>query len=412
MNRYEQRRRRVLDRLQFGEMMVLYSGESVACSLDEGYDFEANHHFFYLTGLRRENMALVLANTHNPAHVILFIEEPIPEMERWTGRRVTIDEAKAVSGIDDVRYIDSVDSLISRCIARETVEAAYFDCYRNAMSDVDSYNMHKAKRFMQAYPAITLKDAHPMIAAMRMVKDEDEVKTLERAIDVTDKGLRRVLATLEPNRMEYQQQAEFEYEIRMQGAERVSFPTIAGSGINGCMLHYGTNHCKLEDGKLLLLDLGARVDGYCADITRTYPINGQYSPRQKQIYDIVLRANREIAKAARPGVTLRELNDRGKKVLAEGLTAIGKIQSADEIGKYYLHGVSHHLGIDTHDCAVREDLGLRAGMVISDEPGLYIDEEEIGIRIEDDLLITDTGCRVLSEAIPRTTEEIEALMAR
>ena len=265
---------------------------------------------------------------------------------------------------------------------------------------------------MQAYPAIALKDAHPMIAAMRMVKDEDEVKTLERAITVTDQGLRRVLATLEPGRMEYQQQAEFEYEIRMQGAERVSFPTIAGSGMNGCMLHYGTNQCKLEDGKLLLLDLGARVDGYCADITRTYPINGKYTPRQKQIYDIVLRANREVAKAARPGVTLRELNDLCKKVLAEGLTAIGKIQSADEIGRYYMHGVSHHLGIDTHDCAVREDLGLRAGMVISDEPGLYIDEEEIGIRIEDDLLITDEGCRVLSEAIPRTTEEIEALMAR
>lgn len=147
---------------------------------------------------------------------------------------------------------------------------------------------------------------------------------------------------------------------------------------------------------------------HCAPTRSTESI-----PRaQKQIYDIVLRANREVAKAARPGVTLRELNDLCKKVLAEGLTAIGKIQSADEIGRYYMHGVSHHLGIDTHDCAVREDLGLRAGMVISDEPGLYIDEEEIGIRIEDDLLITDEGCRVLSEAIPRTTEEIEALMAR
>jgi len=126
----------------------------------------------------------------------------------------------------------------------------------------------------------------------------------------------------------------------------------------------------------------------------------------------VLRANRAVAEAARPDVTLRELNDLCKKVLAEGMMAIGKIQSAEEIGRYYMHGVSHHLGLDTHDCAVREDLGLRAGMVISDEPGLYIDEEEIGIRIEDDLLITDTGCRVLSEAIPRTTEEIEALMAR
>ena len=203
-------------------MMVLYSGESVASSMDEGFEFEANHHFFYLTGLRRENMALVLANTHHPAHVILFIEEPIPDMERWTGRRVTIDEAKAVSGIDDVRYIDSVEGLISRCVARETVEAAYFDCYRNAMGDTDSYNMQKAKRFAQQYPTIALKNAHMMLSAMRMVKDEAEIKTLERAIAITDQGLRRVLATLEPGRMEYQQQAEFEYEIRMRGAERTT----------------------------------------------------------------------------------------------------------------------------------------------------------------------------------------------
>ncbi len=282
----------------------------------------------------------------------------------------------------------------------------------DAVGDADMYNMTKAKAFMAQYPTITLKNAHQLVSAMRMVKDDTEVATLERAIAVTDQGLRRVLATLEPGRMEYQEQAEFEYEIRMQGAEGVSFPTIAGSGINGCMLHYGTNHCKLEDGKLLLLDLGARVDGYCADITRTYPINGKYTPRQREIYDIVLRANREVAKSARPGVTLRELNELCKKVLAEGLMAIGKIESADQIGTYYMHGVSHHLGIDTHDCAVNESEGLRAGMVISDEPGLYIDEEEIGIRIEDDLLITEDGCRVLSEAIPREAEEIEALMAR
>mgnify|MGYP004468909753 FL=1 len=412
MNIYEERRSRVLSQLAFGEMMVLYSGESVPCSMDEGYAFEANHHFFYLTGLRRENMALVITNTHRPAHVVLFIEEPIPTMERWTGRRVTIEEAQKISGIQDVRYIDSLNAFVGRCVARETVNTAYFDCYRNAVGDADMYNMTKAKAFMAQYPTITLKNAHQLVSAMRMVKDDAEVATLERAIAVTDQGLRRVLATLEPGRMEYQEQAEFEYEIRMQGAEGVSFPTIAGSGINGCMLHYGTNHCKLEDGKLLLLDLGARVDGYCADITRTYPINGKYTPRQREIYDIVLRANREVAKTARPGVTLRELNELCKKVLAEGLMAIGKIESADQIGTYYMHGVSHHLGIDTHDCAVNESEGLRAGMVISDEPGLYIDEEEIGIRIEDDLLITEDGCRVLSEAIPREAEEIEALMAR
>jgi len=392
-------------------LLILYSGVGVPASMDEAYPFEANHHFFYLTGLRRENMALVLNRAAEKPRTVLFIEEPVPSMERWTGRRVTLEEAKTVSGIDDVRYIDSLEAYLGRCVARETVNHAYFDCYRDAMGDADSYNMAKAKAFAAVYPTIRLLNAHPMLAAMRMVKDETELAAMKKAIALTDEGLRRVLSRLEPGQMEYQAQADFEYAIRMGGAEGTAFATIAGSGLNGCMLHYGTNHCRMEAGSLLLLDLGAKADGYCADITRTYPVSGTYSERQRQIYDIVLAANRAVAAAAKPGMTLAELNNLCKDVLAEGMMKLGKIESPEEIGKYYMHGVSHHLGIDTHDAAV-DGAKLAPGMVITDEPGLYVDEEAIGIRIEDDLLITEDGCVVLSEAIPRKAEEIEALMRR
>ena len=405
------RRAAVLEKMGAHSLRVLYSGESVPASMDEGYPFEANHHFFYLTGLRRENMALVLSTSAAEPKTVLFIEEPVPAMERWTGRRVTKEEAAAVSGIDDVRYIDSLPGAISRFMTREWVESAWFDCYRDAMGDVDSYNMRKAKAFAAAYPAVTLNNAHPMLATMRMRKDENELATMQEAIDLTGRALHHVLTRLAPGQMEYQAQAEFEYAIRYGGAEGTAFATLAGSGLNGCMLHYGTNHCRMEDGKLLLMDLGAKVLGYCADITRTYPVNGRYTPRQKEIYDIVLAANRAVAQAARPGVTLAQLNDLCKQTLADGLIRIGKIESAEEIGRYYMHGVSHHLGIDTHDATGPDALALAPGMVITDEPGLYIDEEEIGIRIEDDLLITQDGCTVLSEAIPRTTEDIEAIMA-
>ena len=405
------RRAAVLEKMGAHSLMVLYSGESVPASMDEGYPFEANHHFFYLTGLRRENMALVLSTSAAEPKTVLFIEEPVPTMERWTGRRVTKEEAASVSGIDDVRYIDSLPGAISRFMTREWVESAWFDCYRDAMGDVDSYNMRKAKAFAAAYPAVTLKNAHPLLATMRMRKDESELATMQEAIDLTGRALHHVLTRLAPGQMEYQAQAEFEYAIRYGGAEGTAFATIAGSGLNGCMLHYDTNHCRMEDGKLLLMDLGAKVRGYCADITRTYPVNGRYTPRQKEIYDIVLAANRAVAQAARPGVTLAQLNEICKQTLAGGLIRIGKIESAEEIGRYYMHGVSHHLGIDTHDATGPDALALAPGMVITDEPGLYIDEEEIGIRIEDDLLITQDGCTVLSEAIPRTTEEIEAIMA-
>jgi len=410
MNRYEMRRAEVLRRMEKGAVMVLFSGEGIPQSMDDCCPFEANHHFFYLTGLRRENMALVLSRSSSENKTILFIEEAVPSMERWTGRRVTKDEAKEISGVSDVRYIDSLPAALGRMVAREAVSTAYFDCYRNAMTDVDSYNMQKAKAFAAAYPTVALRNAHPMLAAMRMVKDEEEIACIRKAIDLTDKGLRRILQTLKPGMMEYQAQAEFEYTIRCHGAEGTAFATIAGSGINGCMLHYDTNHCQMEDGKLLLLDLGAKKDGYCADITRTYPVGGKYSERQKQIYDIVLAANLEVTREAKPGLTLKQLNEICKKKLAEGLMAIGKIENEEAIGTYYMHGVSHHLGLDTHDAIAHDETPLVPGMVITNEPGLYIDEEEIGIRIEDDLLITEDGCEVLSKDVPRTTQEIEALM--
>ena len=412
MERWTQRRERVLDQMQESSVLVLYSGQSIPSSLDAEHPFEASRHFFYLTGLRRENMALALSTAGGRRTQTLFIEEPVPSMERWTGKRVTIEEAKAISGVQDVRYIDSLSGYLGRIAAREGIETAYFDCYRNAFGDVDSYNVAKAKAFAAAYPAVRLKDAHPMLARMRMVKDEDEIARVRKAIELTDKGLRRMTSHLKPGMMEYQAQAEFEYGIRMAGAEGPSFPTIAGSGLNGCMLHYDTNHCEMAEGSLLLVDLGARHAGYCADITRTYPVGGTFSPRQKEVYDIVLEANRAVARAAKPGVTLRELNELCKQVLAEGMMRLGKIETAEEIGRYYMHGVAHHLGIDVHDAAIDEGKGLAPGMIITDEPGLYIDEEEIGVRIEDDLLITEDGCEVLSEAIPRTTQEIEALMAR
>lgn len=412
MNAYTARREAALEQMDFGSLMVIYAGEAVPATMDEAYPFEVNHHFFYLTGLDRENMALVLSRSADTPKTVLFIEEPVPSMERWTGKRVTMEEAKAISGVEDVRYIDSLNAYLGRCVARETVECAFFDCYRDSMTDLDSYNMRMAKAFAQAYPSVTLRNAHTMLSSMRMIKDEAEIETVKRAIALTDEGLRRVLTTLAPGRMEYQAQAEFEYAIRMGGAQGTAFPTIAGSGLNGCMLHYGTNHCHMENGKLLLMDLGAKLDGYCADITRTYPVGGRYTERQKQIYDIVLSANRAVAAAAKPGVTLVQLNELCKRTLAEGLMKLGKIQSEDEIGTYYMHSVSHHLGLDTHDCTSAAKAKLEPGMIITDEPGLYIDDEEIGIRIEDDLLITEDGCVVLSEQIARTTEDIEALMAR
>ena len=409
---FKERRQEVLNRMKDNSILILFSGIEVHVSADEYAPFEANRNFFYLTGLRRDNMVLVLDKAAEKVTEKLFIEETDPDMERWYGRKVTVAEAKEITGIEDISFIDSFESAIDRMMTREDVDYLYFDTYRHQLSDMEDYNLIKANEFAKKYPGVRIQNAFPLIAEMRMQKDADEVALLRDAIKITDEGLQNVMKNLKPGMKEYQAQADFEYSIKRNGADGVSFPTIAGSGMNGTMLHYETNQDTCEDNTLILLDLGAKYQGYCADITRTYPVNGKFTERQRQVYDIVLAANRKVAEEAKPGMTTLELNNICKKVLAEGCIKLGLIKKEEEIGKYYMHSVSHHLGIDVHDVTVDSNKKLRPGAVITDEPGLYIDEWEIGIRIEDDLLITETGCEVLSEAIIRDADAIESFMSK
>lgn len=408
---YTARRQEVFEKMEKNSVLILFSGIETHVSADEYAPFEANRNFFYLTGLRRDRMILVMDKAAKEPKTTLYIEEADPTVVRWTGKKVSVEEAKEITGIENVTYIDGFESAISRIMTREDVEYLYFDCYRDQYDDMPDYNSLKAKEFANKYLGVTIKNLHPIVAEMRMQKDADEVALIKEAIRVTDEGLKNVLKNLKPEQKEYQAQADFEYIVHYLGGERPSFATIAGSGMNGTMLHYETNCDTCKDGDLILLDLGTKWEGYCSDITRTYPINGKYSERQRQVYDIVLRANREVAKAAKPGMTTVELNDICKKVLAEGCIALGLIKEESELSKYYMHGVSHHLGIDVHDVTVASNAALRPGAVITDEPGLYIDEWAIGIRIEDDLLITEDGCEVLSEGIMRDPDEIESYMA-
>lgn len=410
---YNKRRQTVFDRMADNSIAVLYSGIEHHVSADE-YDLftaHANRNFFYLTGLRRDKMALVLDKAAAEPKTTLFIEEADPAMERWYGRKVTVDEAKELSGIDNVRFIDELDGALDMIMTREDVYTAYFDTYRHQKEDLPDYNVVKANEFKTAYPGVSIRNLFPFVAEQRMQKDEDEIALTKEAIKLTDTALKNVLANLKPGMFEYEAQADFEYSIRRNGAEWTAFPTIAGSGMNGTMLHYDTNQDMMEDGSLLLMDLGARVRGYNSDITRTYPVNGKYTERQRQVYDIVLEANRTVLKEAKPGMTTVDLNNICKKVLAAGCIRLGLIEREEEISRYYMHGVSHHLGIDVHDVTVDSNKKLRPGAIISDEPGLYIDEWEIGIRIEDDLLITEDGAVCLSEEIMRDADDIEAYMA-
>ena len=407
---YSERRRKIWESMEENSIMFLYSGKALHISADSYQHFEANRQFFYLTGIRRENMVLILDKTGEKLEETLLVEPSDPKVERWTGKKLTKEEAKEISGIEKIEVVSGIAGKITYFMNHKAPNKVYFDMYRHNMEDLPDYNVVKAQELLSVYPGTSIGNIFPMVAKLRMVKDVEEVEAVKKAIEVTEKGLNHVLKTLQPNMMEYQVQAEFEYKIKALGADGVAFPTIAGSGINGTMLHYETNHEVCKENTLILLDLGARVNGYNADITRTYPVSGKFTERQKQFYNLVLSANEAVTAMAKPGVTLKELNECCKSVLAKGLIEFGLIEKEEDVSKYYMHGVGHHLGIDVHDVTSPSKEKLEAGMIITNEPGLYIDEEEIGIRIEDDLLITENGCEVLSKDIIRTVEEIEQKM--
>ena len=411
MKVYSARRQNLINKIKPNSMVIIFSGIEIHISADDYYPFVANRNFFYLTGLRREKMALLIYKGAESAEEYIFIEKADPAAERWTGKMVTEEEAKETSGIEKVKFMEDFYSTFSFLMNRRKVDAFYFDLHRNQAEDMPDYNQVKAREICEKYYGVSKQDVSPLIALQRSAKDELEIALTKQAINITDVALKNVMHVLEPELKEYQVQANFEYTIKYLGAEGTSFPTIAGSGKNGTMLHYETNQDTCKDGDLILLDLGARYMGYNADITRTYPVNGHYSERQRKVYDIVLRANRKVAECAKPGMTLVELNNICKEVLSEGLISLGLIKDGSEVGKYYMHSVSHHLGIDVHDVNNPEYPKLLPGAIITDEPGLYIDEWGIGIRIEDDLLITENGCIVLSEDIIRDPDEIEKFMA-
>lgn len=402
-------RENLLGKMKPGEMAVFFSGEAPQSTADFKYSFLADKNFYYLTGTDREGFILLMMKTETGTETILFIEKPDYDVEKWVGRKLTIEQAKEISGIDNIQYLSGFESFLNRTIYSTKYDNIYLDIPRMKFEGEMTVSMQFARKIQKNYPNLVIKNTHKYMCELRMIKSEFEIEEIRKAIALTKEGLENVMRTLKPGDYEYVPQAEFAYSIMRNGADRNSFETIAASGENAVILHYVENNQIMQDGDLILMDLGAQKNHYAADITRTYPINGKYSERQKELYNIVLKAHDEVIKIMKPGILFTDLNKRCSEVLTEELTRIGLIKEASDLGKYYYHGVSHFMGLDVHDIGFR-DVHLEKGMVFTVEPGLYIAEEKIGIRIESDVLITDGGCENLSEDIIRTVEDIENFM--
>jgi Xaa-Pro aminopeptidase len=405
----KRRREKIMNGLEEGSTLILYSGKSPVKSADEIYSFTPNRNFYYFTDLDIENAYLVIHKTESKTVEKLFIERNDPKLARWVGEKPSKEHCSKFSKIEeeDISFLDELNGYIGESLSRFNIKSVYL-----YLKSPHWENMTKEKQIAQEiqrlFPYVSIKDVSAKIVELRTIKDEEEINNIKKAIEITREGILNIIKNSKPGMYEYELEAYFDFSLRKNGIKDFAFKPIVASGPNSTILHYSANERKTQEGDLVLLDLGAQYNYYSGDISRTFPITRQFSPRQAEIYQIVLNTQKEVQSQAKPGLTLFELNEIAKKSLAESCKKIGLINSDEELSKYYFHSVSHFLGLDTHDVGDK-NIPLKPGMVITNEPGLYIEEEGIGVRIEDDLLITKNGCENLAREIPKEIEEIECI---
>lgn len=401
-------------------MAIFHSNDLMPRVGDGTYTFRQNSDLLYLSGIDQEETTLLLFPNAPIAKYreIVFIRKTSAHIAVWEGRKYTVDEARTQSGIQTVLLSDEFDQVFAMLM--NYAQRLYINFNENdrAITDVAYKDVRFAEMCKSKYPLHTLDRSGPIMSRLRIAKQPLEIEQMQIACDITDKAFRRVLAFVKPGVFEYEIEAEIIHEFIRNRATGHAYNPIIASGKDSCILHYNDNNKRCNDGDVLLMDFGAEYANYCADLTRTIPVNGCFTPRQKQVYEACLRVHREATALMRPGMTLNELNEEVSKIVERELIGLG-LFSADDVAKqdpknplykkYFMHGNSHFLGLDVHDIGNRYEK-LPAGVVLTNEPGIYIPDENIGVRIENDIWVTENGNIDLMKNIPIEIEEIESIM--
>ena len=405
-------RNKVFKRMLDDSILVLFAGQAPYKRGDEKYPFSPDRNFYYVTGIDRENEIVMFVKTETQQTVTLYIERDNGYLAKWVGANITPEEAGEVSGIENISYLDKFYTDLSDTVFKNNIKHIYVDLEDRDWDASETPSLKFAYDFRKKYPAVDMIDAYPFFAGLRIIKEPYELELMRKAVKITTDGLSEMMKNARPGMYEYELEAYFDYVLTKNGVSDKAFKTIVASGERGTILHYSKNNAIAKDGDLVLVDCGAQFDWYNGDITRTFPVNGKFTPLQKQIYDIVLAGQQKVIDAIKPGIKFSRLNEILKEHYFEELKNLGLVSEPEDVAKYYFHGVSHYLGAETHDIGRYGDRRLEPGMVLTVEPGLYIEEYGIGIRIEDDALVTDSGCELLSEGFMKTTEEIEEFMGK
>ena len=431
MSPYAERRARLMAQMEPGSVAVIATAPEVVRNGDSDYPYRHDSSFYYLTGFTEPEAVLVLVA---PAQSILFCREKNIEHEIWDGYRHGPEAARAAFGLDAAHPVAQLDEQMAGLLSNAS--ALYCSLARNPTLDAQIMRWLESVRRLGrsgiTAPA-SVRDLLPMIDEMRLLKDPGEQAIMLRAGEIAGGAHQRAMRAAKPGMFEYEIEAELLYEFRRHGALFPAYTPIVASGANSCVLHYNTNNRRTADGDLVLIDAGCEFDGYASDITRTFPVNGRFSPAQRELYELVLAAQQAAFDAIKPGRKYHDAHDAAVRVLAQGMLDFGLLQGTlDEVlaekkySQFYMHGTGHWIGMDVHDVGLYRDVAredkpsrlLQPGMAMTVEPGIYVRPAEgvpekywnIGIRIEDDVIVTEGGFQLLTGGAPKTAAEIESLM--
>lgn len=412
----ESRREKLFAQMKENSALILFSGVGKISSEDELLPFQSNRNFFYLTQIEQDHCALVLVKGIGEKRIYLFVDEYNETKEKWTGKRLSFDMASSISDIPSVYSMNSLESMLSLILAPANnqygkISTLYVDLTPELKIGDSLSTIEYSKNLNAEYPHVTVENAYPLIRDLRMIKSSEEIENIVRAIEITNSGISQMLLNLKAGLYEYELSDLFEFYGRSHDRHPLAFSTIVAAGHSATCLHHPIEQQNelIREKDLVLFDLGFAHNGYSADISRTYPVNGVYSGQQKLIYEAVLECNKAVIRYIKEGLTIADLQQYAKDFLKKKCVEYKLMKEDEDIVKYYYHNVSHHLGLDTHDASVREK-PLENGNVITVEPGLYFANLGIGVRIEDDVLIQNGRAVVLSECIAKEIPDIERLL--
>ena len=418
---YQRNRAAFMEAMKPRSISVFFSSDIYPTSADGTLPFKQATDMFWLTGVDQEETVLLLfPDAHIPAdREILFTLETNEELAIWEGAKLDKVQAKEQTGIGQIQWVPTFQKTLQRLMSEADGLYLNDNPHTRASRVVETRTDRENAKLRAEYPTYEIERSAPILFSLRAIKSQEEVEQMQRACDITKAGFERVLQFVKPGVIEYEIEAEFMHEFLRRGSRGFAYTPIIGSGFNACVLHYIENSNECKAGDVILIDVGAEYGNYAADMTRCIPVSGKFTDRQRDVYNAVLSVMRDAMNLLRPGVTLREYHVQVGELMTKQLLSLGLITAEDVTNqnpawpaykKYFMHGTSHFIGLDVHDVGHWHE-PIRAGHVFTVEPGIYIREENLGIRLENDILITEDGFVDLMGHIPLEADDIEAMMA-